>query len=174
MTPRRRLAASAMAWFANRKASRQTGSASSAIPRSMRSAASRARCSSSSPVPRRFAGLAGTFAAWRPSHCRYSVTSGVSLALASAPSWRRARASMESSTPAMEAGATRSTSASGIQQVRTRLQAPSTTTAAVATLWPTANSPASRYCRSATRSSQSSLARLRRSGLGRNWPFTSI
>lgn len=47
-----------------------------------------------------------------------------------------------------------STSAEGIQRVWTSRQAQSSSTARVEIPWPTANSQTSRYCRSATRSSQ--------------------
>ena len=53
--------------------------------------------------------------------------------------------------------------------MRTLLQVPSSAmNDSVERAWPTANSPISRYCRSATRSSHSALSRPRRSGLGTN------
>ena len=74
---------------------------------------------------------------------------------------------MLNSTSGMLSGATRSTSACGSHTVRTLLHVPSSAMSdSVETAWPTANSPISRYCRSATRSSHSELSSPRRSGLG--------
>ncbi len=62
------------------------------------------------------------------------------------------------------AGSTLCTSPSGTQAVRTLVHAPSATVARVETACPVANSPTSRYCRSATRSSRSSSPKRRGSG----------
>ena len=144
------------------------GSSSSAMPCSMRSAAGDlARWSSSSPVSlRRWWGLG---------HLRPLVLDpdavlgheGAEFRLASRRRPARRQCVHASSTSGMLAGATRSTSASGnpagadfvaVESRRARPRWP--------TLWPTANSQASRYCRSATRSSQSSLAWLFMLGRG--------
>jgi hypothetical protein len=158
------LAALAMVRFAMRNASSTSGSASSSIPIAMRWRASSQRSSRSLATSARRLSV-GAAVRWAAIQEPYSVANALSAVRA----WPRlstpARFSIDSSTPTMVVGSTFSTSAVGIQALRTSPQWPAASMfACVDTPCPTENSNASRYWRSAMRSSASSSMSPRRLG----------
>ena len=165
-------AASAIARLVRRKASRACRSSRNiSTPRSIRRAAASALFNSACAVARRL----GCEIAARVAFCgsihwlRYACGNAANFAHASAPSAKSARTLIPSSTFGIVAGgSTRSTSARGTQHVRATRHTPSSRHVSVDTLWPTEYSPQSRYCRSATSSSQSLVNSPRMSGRAKN------
>lgn len=101
----------------------------------MRSLAWRALESRSRATLARAASSAGAFRAWRPIQAAYSLIIGPTMARTASADSAAARASMPSSTPSIWVGMTFSTSAVGIQAVRTSRQRPvSSVTATAETL----------------------------------------
>ena len=133
--------ARATARFATRKASSTSASpVSTAMPRAMRSAASSASRSSSAAVSPRASGRVAISARRRSIHARYRSTSGPSAVSAAPPSGSVPRASIDSSAPGTPAVFVCSTSAPGIQAVRSVRQASSTMSQSADTPWPVAYS----------------------------------
>ncbi len=149
-----------------RKASSARGSSSASIPVRIRSLARPALARRSLATCARFPSAAAD-PACPAIQAAYPATMGSIMARNAATDPAAARASMPSSTPGISLGTTFSTSAVGIHAVRASRQQPAVSVTATAeTLCPTACSYASRYCRSATCSSQSSLSWPRRFGRG--------
>ena len=81
-----------------------------------------------------------SLACWSSSHDRYSVTSGDNAASAAEPSASAPSACMSSTARGGSKVSVFSTSAEGVQVVRSTRQAPSTSSQSAETPWPAASS----------------------------------